>query len=620
MADTDILYTPARIGGLTLKNRFVQSPMHTRFASEFGEVSEQIIAYLVERARGGVGMIIIENTAVDWEVGRAAGNPVRIDQDVFVSGLSDLTEAVHREGCLVAAQLHHAGRQNGIGNTEGRVGPVGPSAVTSTAIGDEPRELTKKEIAHIIEQFAEGARRAVDAGFDMVEIHGSHGYLLTQFLSPQSNLRTDEYGGSFENRARFPLEVVKAVREAVGPDYPISYRISLEERTEGGMESDEGVQFCQLIEPYVDVFNVTAATYESMDSIFMMQGVDPGQLLPLAAQVKAKVSKPVIGISRLGWALETAAESVKNEELDFVALARTQLTDPMLVTKERAGEGERVRRCIGCNECVGAFLFKGWRVHCVINPELGQEAKLDKLYQIQPRPKQVVVVGGGPAGFEVARAAALRGHQVDLYEAAASLGGQIRTASKVQFKAKEMEAYCDFFRAELDHLGVKVHLNAKIDRDHVALKGADEVVLATGGSRETPTPSGAIDAVDALEDGLPEGDVIVLGANAIGLNVAAFAAQGGAKVWVVTGGAEPGYDINPILAGHTLGLLREMGVEIVDDEPDVEATRVHSPEWVADGTAWEPLPNTELREAGARANGGRLYHATQSGFWVGTRI
>lgn len=620
MTNTDILYTPARIGNLNLKNRFIQSAMHTRFASEFGEVSEQIIAYLTERARGGVSMIILENTAVDWEVGRAAGNPVRIDQDVFVSGLSDLTEAIHREGCLIAAQLHHAGRQNPMGNTEGGVGPVAPSAVTSTAIGDEPRALTTKEITAIVAQFAAAARRAVDAGFDMVELHGSHGYLLTQFLSPQSNLRTDEYGGSFENRARFPLEVVKAVREAVGDDYPISYRISLEERTPGGMEADEGVLFCKLIEPYVDVFNVTAATYESMDSIFMMQGVEPGQLLPLAAQVKAQVSKPVIGISRLGWAFDKAAAAVLNEELDFVALARTQLTDPMLVTKERAGEGARVRRCIGCNECVGAFLFKGWRLHCVINPELGQESKLGQLYQIQPRPKRVVVVGGGPSGFEVARAAALRGHQVDLYEAESSLGGQIRTAGKVEFKAREMNAYCDYFQAELDHLGVKVHLGTKVAHDHPALRDADELVLATGGRRETPPPAGAIDAVEALEGGLPLGDIVVLGGNAIGLNVAAFAAQAGAKVWVVTGSVSPGYDVNPILASHTVRLLTELGVEFVEVEPKVEATRVYSPEWVADSTEWAADTKAKVTNVGARANGGRLYHATQSGFWVGTRI
>ncbi len=620
MSDTDILYTPASIGTLHLKNRFIQSPMHTRFATEFGEVSEQIVAYLVERARGGVSLIILENTAVDWEVGRAAGNPVRIDQDVFVSGLSDLTEAVHREGCFIAAQLHHAGRQNPAGNTEGGVGPVGPSAITSTAIGDEPRALTKQEIDAIVGQFASAARRAVDAGFDMVELHGSHGYLLTQFLSPQSNVRTDEYGGSFENRARFPLEVVKAVREAVGPDFPVSYRISLEERTPGGMEADEGVLFCKLIEPYVDVFNVTAATYESMDSIFMMQGVDPAQLLPLAAQVKAQVTKPVIGISRLGWALDAAADAVRNEQLDFVALARTQLTDPQLVTKERAGEGVRVRRCIACNECVGAFLFKGWRLHCVINPELGQESKLSQLYQIQPRPKRVVVIGGGPSGFETARAAALRGHQVELYEAEATLGGQIRTAGKVDFKAREMKAYCDYFQAELDHLGVTVHLGTKVDEGHPALENADVLVLATGGRRETEAPAGAIDAVEALENGLPAGDVVVLGGNAIGLNVAAFAAQTGAKVWVVTGGVEPGHDVNPILAGHTVRLLTDMGVQFVDQAPEVDATLVYSPAWVADASDWKLTSKATVTHVGARARGGRLYHATQSGFWAGTRI
>jgi len=231
----------------------------------------------------------------------------------------------------------------------------------------------------------------------MLEIHGSHGYLLTQFLSPQSNLRTDEYGGSFENRARFPLEVVRAIREEVGPDYPVSYRISLEERTEGGMEVEEGLAFCKLIEPYVDVFNVSAGTYESMDSVFMMQGREPGELLPLAASVRAIVSKPVIGVSRLGWALDEAADAIESGRMDLVAMGRTQLTDSHLVLKVKNGESDRVRRCIACNDCVGRFLFGGWRVHCVINPELGYEGEAAQLLQPQRTVKRVLVVGGGPA-------------------------------------------------------------------------------------------------------------------------------------------------------------------------------------------------------------------------------
>lgn len=619
MTDLDILYTPATIGRLTLKNRFVQSPMHSKFSTDFGEVSPKLINYLVARARGGVSLIILENTAINWEQGRAAGNPVRIDDDKFVTGLSDLTEAIHRENVLVATQLHHAGRQNPISNTDGRIGPVGPSAVTSAAIGDEPRALEIHEIHEIVQQFRDAARRSKQAGFDMLELHGSHGYLLTQFLSPQSNLRTDEYGGSFENRARFPLEVVQAVRDEVGPDFPISYRISLEERVPGGMEAEEGLAFCKLIEPYVDVFNVTAATYESMDSIFMMQGRKPAELLPLAARVKAIVSKPVIGISRLGWALETSAEAVQGGQLDFVALARTQLTDANLVLKVKNGESDRARRCIACNECVGTFLFGGWRVHCVMNPELGYEKEADDLLRPQARAKRVLVVGGGPAGAEAARAAALRGHEVRLLEAKPRLGGQILTATAADFKRMEMEAYVTYFERELEHVGVKVEVNSRFSPDHPAAEWADVIVMATGA-----IPAGqsadTINAVEAMDSRLAfDGPVTIVGANEIGLNAAAFAAQQGQPTVVVTGGMAAGYDMNPLLAAHTVSLLEKIGVRFVAAEGDATGTRLFAPDWVPDVSTWD-LPGKDVFAVGAKLKGGRLYNATQSGFWTGTRI
>lgn len=617
MNDLDILYTPARIGRLKLKNRFIQSPLHSKFASDSGEVSPKMTDYLVRRARGGVSMIILENTAVNWEEGRAAGNPVRIDDDRYISGLSDLTEAVHREGVLIATQLHHAGRQNPTTNTDGRVGPVGPSPIASTAIGDVPRELTIPQMKAIVEQFREAAVRTVQAGFDMAEIHGSHGYLLTQFLSPQSNQRTDEYGGSFENRARFPLEVVKAVREAVGPDFPVSYRISLEERTEGGMEAEEGLAFCKLIEEYVDVFNVTAATYESMDSIFMMQGRKPAELLPLAARVKAIVDRPVIGISRLGWAIEQSAEAVREGHLDFVAMARTQLADPDLVLKTKNGEADRVRRCIACDECVGTFLFGGWRVHCVMNPELGYERDAEQLLQPQRHSKRVLVVGGGPSGVEAARAAALRGHEVRLIEAKPRIGGKVLVASAAEYKQKELEAYVVYFERELEHVGVDVKVDTVFDPDGPDADWADTVVVATGGR---PADADADDAVAVLESGrVFDGPVTVIGGNEIGLTAAAYAAQQGQPTTVVTGGEPIGFDMNPILATHITGLLTKAGVQFVEGEPDSIGNRIVANQWLPDETEWS-LEGKEVLEVGAKVKGGRLYQATQSGFWTGTRI
>lgn len=620
MSSLDILYTPATIGRLTLKNRFIQSAMHSRFASEFGEVSPKLINYMVARARGGVSMIVLENTAIDWARGRADGNPTRIDDDKFIAGLSDLADAVHRENVLIATQLHHGGRQTPTSSTDGLVGPVAPSAVASRAgAGDKPQELTIAQIHEIVQQFRDAARRSVRAGFDMIEVHGGHGYLLTQFLSPHSNLRTDEYGGSFENRARFPLEVVQAVREEVGPDFPIGFRISIEEGVPGGAEAEEGIAFCKLIEPYVDAFDVSAATYESIDSMFTMHGQQPGALLPLAARVKAVVSKPVIGINRLGWALDTCADAVEQGQLDFVALARTQLSDANLVLKEKNGESDRVRRCIACNECVGTFLFGGRRLHCVMNPELGYEKEAEELLRTQPRAKRVLVAGGGPAGVEAARAAALRGHEVRLLEAKSRIGGQVLTATAAEFKRKEMEAYVTYFERELEHVGVTVEVDSRFTTGSPAAEWADVIVWATGAVPSVAAPDG-LDAVEAMERGTRlEGPVVVVGANEIGLNAAAFAAQQGLPTTVVAQGAAPGYDMNPILAAHTISLLEGAGVRFVDAEGDEAGTRLYAPDWVPDGTLQE-VAGKDVLAVGAKLKGGRIYDATQSGFWTGTRI
>ena len=237
------LFEEGRIGAMPLRNRFVQSPLFSQYASTWGEVSDRLIEYHRARARGGVGLIITENTSVDWEVGRTVGNPMRIDHDRFRTALHDLVEAVHFEGAKVAVQLHHTGRQNSQGNTERNEPPIAPTAGITSAFGTEPRAIELDEIPGLIDKYAQGARRAAEAGFDAVELHGAHGYLLSQFLSPKTNRRTDEYGGSLENRARFALEVVRAVREQVGPDFPFLYRLSVEEPYEGGLSLEEGLAF-----------------------------------------------------------------------------------------------------------------------------------------------------------------------------------------------------------------------------------------------------------------------------------------------------------------------------------------------------------------------------------------
>lgn len=622
IADNDLapLFAEGAIGTLRLKNRLVQAPMHTRYATDFGEVSDRLIEYHVARARGGVAFITLENTAINWEEGRAAGNPVRIDDDRFITGLHNLVDAVHREGALMATQLHHAGRQNMRSNIDGGLSPVSPSAVQSTVGGDPPREMTHEDIARVVEEFSEAARRSKAAGFDAVEIHGAHGYLLTQFLSPNVNQRQDEYGGSFENRARFPLAVVQAVREAVGDDYPVIYRISVEERTDGGMELEEGIEFCALIEPYVDAISVTAGIYESMEWIFTMQGTPPGSLLPLSKAVKARVGVPVIGISRLGWALEDAAHAIEAGELDFVAMARTQLADPDLPVKTQRGEHRRVRRCIACNECVGGFLFKGWSVRCVINPEAGSEYLLHKALGASRDPRRVLVVGGGPAGCEAARVAALRGHTVRLIEREQGLGGQLRASTAPEFKRREMQALIDYYDAELEALGVEIALGSTASDADL---GAADIVLVATGTVAAPPPDGATDAVEALASrSLPgDGPIAVLGSGETALNAAAYCVEQGRQTTLISGGDPLGADMNPLLAGQIEGYIRGRGAQVVDSlQADADGPALWAPARRDPDRAPAPGNGATTLDVGTRARPGRLYEATQSGFWTASRL
>ncbi len=614
------LFAEGSIGTLRLKNRLVQAPMHTRFATDFGEVSDRLIEYHLARARGGIAFITLENTAVNWEEGRAAGNPVRIDDDRFITGLHNLVDAVHREGALMATQLHHAGRQNMRSNIDGGLDPVSPSTVQSKVGGDPPREMTHEDIARVVEEFSEAARRSKAAGFDAIEIHGAHGYLLTQFLSPNVNQRQDEYGGSFENRARFPLAVVQAVREAVGDDFPVIYRISVEERTDGGMELEDGVEFCALIEPYVDAISVTAGIYESMEWIFTMQGTPPGSLLPLSRAVKARVGVPVIGVSRLGWALEEAAQAIEAGELDFVAMARTQLADPDLPAKTRRGEHRRVRRCIACNECVGGFLFKGWSVRCVINPEAGSEYRLHEALAASRDPRRIVVVGAGPAGCEAARVAAIRGHTVRLIEREQGIGGQLRASTAPEFKRREMQALIDYYDAELEALGVEIALgSAASDAD----LGAADVVLVATGTVAAPPPDGATDAVEALASrSLPgDGPIAVLGSGETALNAAAYCVEQGRETTLVSGGDPLGADMNPLLSGQIEGYIRARGAQVVDRlRADADGPSLWAPARRDPDRAPTPSNGATTLDVGTRARPGRLYEATQSGFWTASRL
>jgi 2,4-dienoyl-CoA reductase (NADPH2) len=609
------LFQPGRIGQMQLRNRFVQAPIFTQFASTFGEVDDKLIDYHRARARGGVGLIITENTSIDWEVGRTAGHPIRIDHDRFIGALSNLVDAVHGEGAKIAVQLHHTGRQNSQDNTERNEPPLAPTAGITSAFGTPPRAIEEHEIPGLIDKYVQGARRAVAAGFDAVELHGAHGYLLGQFLSPYTNKRTDRWGGSLENRARFALEVVRGVRDQVGAEFPLLYRLSVTEPYEGGLSLEDGLAFCEMLEPYVDALDVSAGNYDTAMTLLPM--VAPGSLVDYAKAVKKRVSIPVIGVGRLTWLFDEMAQAVSNGELDFVALGRSGLADPDTVVKTRRGEPQSVRRCLAVNECISRWMFNGKGTQCVINPALGQERRAEQARRPASTKHRVLVIGGGPAGCEAAILAAERGHSVLLVERHDRIGGQLHAwaaASPFRMEVKNMIRY---YESELERVGVSVQLNT--DADEIDLASWDTVLLATG----TVTQEQGPDVVEMLaSEQLPmAGEITVFGETETAMFAALWLAEHGKKVSLVSPADEVGIDTNDMQRGHLIGLLKSLGVSVTTGSAlPVDGTVVMATARIASTVKAELVNDDRVQSIGTRARGGRMYEATQSGFWAASKI
>jgi 2,4-dienoyl-CoA reductase (NADPH2) len=641
------LFQPLQINTMNLRNRIVMAPMHSKFSSETGEVTDRLIEYHAERSKGGVGLIVLENTCVDWEYGRSYGNPVTIHDDICRSGLSNLTLAVQRYGAKIVTQLQHVGRQNVRSNIVGHKAPLAPSAVKSKVGGDMPRPLEENEILRIIQQFVDAARRTKQAGFDGVELHGAHGYIFTQFFSPYTNKREDRWGGRLENRARFPLEVVRRIRAEVGPDFPILYRLSAEERVPGGTTLEDTLKLVKMLDGAgVDCFDVSAGIYESMEWFYLMQGMKPGALVPLANAVKGVTSKPVIGVGRLGWDLELAAQFVREKKLDLVNIGRSLLADPHLVRKAYQGRTREIRPCIACNDGV-AMENKGWQLHCTVNPMLGNEY-LDPVKPTRA-PKNVVVIGGGPAGMECALISAQRGHAVTLVEGSSELGGQLRAAAIPDYKKEEMTALIAYYEHMLEKSGVKVTLGTEIKDTLPRGLKADVVVVATGAVPATPSFKGSQHVMSPFDVLLSRGkgcgqDAVVIGGSGVGIDTALFLMEKkGRKVTVVEMLDEVGGDINDILKGHVLRLAEEKGIEFLTNTEavGVDKGRVHvrtlmgektlTCNTVVSAVGFVSRDTKELRKSlekdgiqcfviGSAQEPGKIFEATQSGFWNALEI
>ena len=573
MSKFEKLLEPTKIGLMELRNRILMPPMGTNLNAVDGSVTDYYINYHAERAKGGVGLQIMGVVAID-PLGIPAPCVPRIYHHKFIVGLSRLTRAIHEYGGKCAAQLHHAGRQTYSSLIGEQI--VAPSAIPCKLIGEVPRELTINEIEGLVEAFGEGALRAKLAGFDAVEFHGAHGYLICQFLSPYSNKRTDKYGVDPEGRMQFALEIVKRAKEKAGADFPMIFRMSGDEFVEGGLTLEETEKIAQRLEKAgVDALHISAGNYDSMlgGKIIAPMYLPKGGLVHIAKAIKKVVNVPVIAVGSI--TPEMAEDIIREGKADIVSMGRALIADPELPKKLAEGRLEDINRCIRCNEgCIGRVLSYQ-PMTCSINASVGRE----KEYEIRPasKPKKVVIAGGGAAGMEAARMAALRGHEVTLFEKEDEFGGHMREASVPAFK-EDIKPLIEWLSTQVKKLRVKVELGKEATPEIIAEMKPDVVIVATGSTPLIPKIPGiekrvvAI-ATDVLLAKAEVGDkVVVAGGGLVGCETSLFLAKKGKQVTIVEMLPDIAIDVEMISKFTLMGLLAEKGVKWVTNTKIEEIT------------------------------------------------
>jgi 2,4-dienoyl-CoA reductase-like NADH-dependent reductase (Old Yellow Enzyme family)/thioredoxin reductase len=525
------LFEPGEMGGLSIRNRLVRASMWTAYGARDGSVSERVIRHYREIARGGTGLVNVEFCHVDNKSSKSNLCQLSIADDEYIPGLALLASTIKENGAAAGIQISHAGGQ--------RYLPFPPRKVPSllawiSSRGKSPlpvEEITTAEIEELVETFGNGALRAKRAGFDLVEVHACHGYLITSFLSALTNSRTDPYGGSFENRNRFLMEILQNVRRKIGPDFPLAVRIDGSEYLEGGITIEETLETVRILEKAgVNVLHVSGGTHKNVDKMSSPSYWPLGYQVWAAEKIKKVVGVPVIASGSI-TSPQLAEEILEQGKADFISLARPLLADPHFAKKAREGRPEDITPCIRCN--VGCQTRPEGAVSCAVNVLAGNED--ESRFQKAERKRNVVVVGGGPAGMEAARTAAMMGHDVTLFEKR-RLGGMLLEASIPEFKA-DLRALVQYLATQVQKLGVRVILQ-EADTETIRRSGADAVILASGADpvvADLPGIHGekTVGALEVLNGAKVGREVLVIGGGLVGCEVALYLAEQKKRVTII---------------------------------------------------------------------------------------
>jgi len=473
------ILSPISIRNCQLKNRIVMPGLASFLIENDGSYSDKTIEHYRLRAAGGPSMIIMEAHGVAPE-GIVSNHQARIYDDRFIKDISRAAEVIKYEGCVPAIQIHHAGRQ-----VPARIinrKPFAPSSLPCPAIKGEVEPLSVENIEKIVNQFGDAAERAVEAGFELIEIHGAHGYLINQFISGFSNVREDEYGGSVERRAKFAIDIIREIRKRVGPDFPLSFKISAQEFVPNGLTTRESIEILKLLIPEgLDVIQVSAGNDGTPEWICQPMFMKQACLADSAADIKAEIDVPVMVVGRINDPF-IAEEIIKEGKADIICMGRGLLADPELPKKAQSGRFEDIRKCIACNTCMQS-IFRNGKIECLVNPALGREKEM--AFQSTDKPKRVMVIGGGPGGLNAARVAAKRGHIVDLFEKKSQFGGQLRLGVKPYFK-KELGHLIEFLTTQVNKEKINCHINHEVTSETIKEYSPDVVIVATGSNPSKP--------------------------------------------------------------------------------------------------------------------------------------